>query len=288
MSALVPFQSAFRPLLRPVPARLSRYVSALMAVEAAPVQGLKLSIVPHETLLLSIQLGRGRDGLDQKAESGLHTCLTGIRDHAGTFQAPGDCFNVFALLTPLGAMHLVKGQCLADAPRIRAPLAALTDRASMQRLESDVAAAPTLADKADVFGRWLEACLDQRGAIAAGALRSARAAMALCRDPAMPPDELAARECITRRQLERDFRRWLNTSPRHLTQVSRLQAVARHAQSGMGLSAVAAEAGFADQPHMTRVVRQLTGLTPQSFVRSLQTPLSAAFRHATQGGVVYL
>lgn len=39
---------------------------------------------------------------------------------------------------------------------------------------------------------------------------------------------------------------------------------------------------------MTRAVRQLTGLTPQRFVRALGTPMSAAFRAATGGGTVYL
>ena len=39
---------------------------------------------------------------------------------------------------------------------------------------------------------------------------------------------------------------------------------------------------------MSRVVHQLTGLTPRRFVRSGRTPISAAFRHATAGGTVYL
>ena len=101
-------------------------------------------------------------------------------------------------------------------------------------------------------------------------------------------EDLAAEACVSRRQLERDFGHWIGTSPRHLAQVSRLQAVSRKAQAGASLADIAVDTGFADQAHMTRAVRQLTGLTPQRFVRSAQTPLAAAFRVASGGGTVYL
>jgi hypothetical protein len=39
---------------------------------------------------------------------------------------------------------------------------------------------------------------------------------------------------------------------------------------------------------MTRVVRQLTGLTPRLFVQSHRSPLAHAFRAATGGATVYL
>jgi AraC-like DNA-binding protein len=67
-----------------------------------------------------------------------------------------------------------------------------------------------------------------------------------------------------------------------------VQAVSRKAQSGATLADIAADVGFADQAHMTRVVRQLTGLTPQRFRQSGRTPIGAAFRRATGGGTVYL
>jgi hypothetical protein len=39
---------------------------------------------------------------------------------------------------------------------------------------------------------------------------------------------------------------------------------------------------------MSRVVRQLTGLTPQRFIRSRQSVMAGAFRSATGGRTVYL
>jgi len=77
-------------------------------------------------------------------------------------------------------------------------------------------------------------------------------------------------------------------SPRHLAQVAKVQAVSRKAQTGASLADIAADVGFADQAHMSRVVRQLTGMTPLRFTRTRQSPMAAAFRRATGGGTVYL
>jgi AraC-like DNA-binding protein len=93
---------------------------------------------------------------------------------------------------------------------------------------------------------------------------------------------------VSRRQLERNFAHWIGTSPRHLAQVARLQSVSRHARSGGGLADVAAASGYADQAHMTRAVRQLTGLTPRQFVQSMRAPWAEAFSAVTGGGTIYL
>jgi AraC-like DNA-binding protein len=70
--------------------------------------------------------------------------------------------------------------------------------------------------------------------------------------------------------------------------VARVQQVARLARNGASLADAAALAGFADQPHMTRTVRRVTGLAPRAFIASQRTPIAAVFRAATGGGTVYL
>lgn len=119
-------------------------------------------------------------------------------------------------------------------------------------------------------------------------MRAARAAMRLCQAPRAAIETLADEQHVSRRQLERDFVQWIGTSPRHLSQVVRLQAISRRAQRGAPLADIAADLGFTDQAHMSRVVRQLTGLTPRNFVRSGVSPLAATWRRATAGGTVYL
>lgn len=267
---------------------LRPYVSALMAAELGATGPLPLAIAPHESLMLSVQLGRGAGGIEQKGSHGENTCLTGIRRWTGAFSGAGNCISLFALLTPLGSVHLLESQPLHKVPRIRARVDQLLDRTLTRSLESDIALADTLDAKLHAFAAWLEARATAQRRLTPAALRAGRAAMRVCDEPKLPIETLADEQHVSRRQLERDFGQWIGTSPRHLAQVARLQAVSRKAQTGASLADIAADVGFADQAHMSRVVQQLTGLTPRRFVRSGLTPMSAAFRRATEGGTVYL
>lgn len=272
----------------PISGALRPYVRTLMAAEVTQAGPLPLAIAPHDSLMLSVQLGRSSDSLDQKGAHGENTRLTGIRRWTGTFTGAGNCVSLFALLTPLGSVHLLESQPMDQVPRIRARVAELLDRKLTRGLESDIALADTLDDKLRAFAAWLELRATTSRRLASAALRAGRAAMRVCAEPTLPIETLAAEQHVSRRQLERDFGQWIGTSPRHLAQVARVQAVSRKAQAGATLADIAADVGFADQAHMSRVVRQLTGLTPQRFTRSGQTPMAAAFRRATHGGTVYL
>ncbi|WP_280152225.1 helix-turn-helix domain-containing protein [Piscinibacter sp. XHJ-5] len=279
---------AFRTIVMPVAGALTPYVGGLMAVEMQHVPPLEQRVAPHESMVLSVQFGRGADGVERKAALGENTHLTGIRRWTGSFIPAGDCVTLFALLTPLGAAALLEGQPLSGVPRIRARVAELLDRRVTRDLESHIALAASLEDKLQALAGWLELRAATPRRTPAAAIRTARAAMRMLAEPASAVDGLADDELLSRRQLERDFARWLDTSPRHLSQVARLQRVSRLARRGESLASAAAGAGFADQSHMSRVVRQLTGLTPQRFVHSHTTPLSTAFRAATRGATVYL
>jgi len=267
---------------------LRESVEALIAVEVDGAGPIPFAIAPHESLMLSLQFGRSADPIEEKGEHGGNTCLTGIRQWTGAFNGAGNCVSLFALLTPLGSVQLLDSQPLATIPRIRAPVAALLDRGLTRELESRVALAEGLDAKLGTFAGWLEERATDRRRQSPAALRAGRAAMRLRASPNLGVDEIADEQHVSRRQLERDFRRFVGTSPRHLAQVARVQHVSRMARSGASLAHIAADAGFADQAHMSRVVREMTGLTPLHFVRSQRTPLASGFRHATGGGTVYL
>lgn len=287
-SGRVSIDAAFRPRVLSIDGPLRDYVSALMAVEVDALQPMQLSIAPHESLMLTVQLGRSADCVEEKGPQGSNTWFTGIRRWTGSFTPAGNCVSLFALLTPLGSVKLLESQPLGDVPRIRASVSEVLDQHVTRRLETDIAQAGSLEERLRVFAAWIEDRTLRTRRLTSAAMRAARAAMHVCSEPGVGIEALAARQSVTRRQLERDFGRWIGTSPRHLSQVARVQAVSRHAQRGWSLAQIAAEVGFADQSHMTRVVRQLTGLTPQRFVRSATTPMSHAFRAATAGGTVYL
>jgi AraC-like DNA-binding protein len=280
---------AFDPRFVPIPASLQPYVKALMAVQVGHVAPLPLSVVPHDALMLTVQLGQGTDCvLEAKGEPGQNTHVTGIRQWTGSFMPAGRCVSLFAMLTPLGSVQVLDSRPLADVPRIRAPLAGLLDRGLTRQLESDIALADSLDAKLRAFASWIETRVVTHRRLAPVAVRTARAAMRVCADPGAAIEDLADEVHVSRRQLERDFAQWLGTTPSHLGQVARVQAVSRKAHAGAFLADIAADVGFADQPHMTRVVRQITGLPPGQLVRSARSPMARAFRAATRGGTVYL
>jgi len=75
---------------------------------------------------------------------------------------------------------------------------------------------------------------------------------------------------LSERQLFRRCVEEVGYGPKHLARVLRLQrlfGLARRSPDA-GLAALAAAAGYADQAHMSRECRSLTGLTPARLVRS--------------------
>lgn len=75
---------------------------------------------------------------------------------------------------------------------------------------------------------------------------------------------------IGERQLRRRFERSVGYGWRAFLRVHRLQrALAVHERSpGISLADLSAAAGYADQAHMSREVRRLSGLTPMQLVDS--------------------
>ncbi|MGI8937892.1 MAG: helix-turn-helix domain-containing protein [Iamia sp.] len=78
--------------------------------------------------------------------------------------------------------------------------------------------------------------------------------------------QLCAEVGLNERSLQRLTRRRLGLSPRWLIQRRRLhEASERLRQHEVSLADVAAELGYADQPHLTRDFRTVTGMTPGQF-----------------------
>lgn len=76
---------------------------------------------------------------------------------------------------------------------------------------------------------------------------------------------VAASVGLTRRRLERDFHRDLGLPPGAVARTARLQRSLTALLRGETPTTAAATGGFADQPHLTRTMRDLVGLTPAAF-----------------------
>lgn len=72
---------------------------------------------------------------------------------------------------------------------------------------------------------------------------------------------------VTTRQLRRIMVAEVGLSPKAYQRVVRLQRFVRAVDRGITLAAASADAGYADQPHLTREVHRLAGLTPARLVQ---------------------
>jgi AraC-like DNA-binding protein len=87
--------------------------------------------------------------------------------------------------------------------------------------------------------------------------------------PGAHADLVAARLGISERQLRRRCQAAVGYGPRMLARVLRFRRFVSRIDAGAtDLAGLAAEAGYADQAHLTRESRELAGLTPAALARS--------------------
>ncbi len=151
------------------------------------------------------------------------------------------------------------GEELADA---RVGVSALWGRCEMDRLESRLAGCASPAVAADVLEDVVAARVrelpDPAIEAVVAELRSRDVGIAL----------LARRTGLSERQLLRRCTSALGYGPKTLGRILRFQrfrALAA-ARAGAGLAELAAHAGYADQPHLTRECVRLAGVTPAALL----------------------
>ena len=168
-----------------------------------------------------------------------------------------------------GAAPPLLGVSAAELRDREVPLGDLWGRAGSTLAErcADAATAPggsaRLALLVDVLLRRLESAptLDPV---------ATRAASALADGPATAVPDLARRFDLSERQLRRRVEVAVGYSPRTLARILRFQTFLGAARSphpgGRDLARLAAETGYADQAHLTRDSRRLTGLPPAALL----------------------
>jgi AraC-like DNA-binding protein len=92
----------------------------------------------------------------------------------------------------------------------------------------------------------------------------------LLRDPSARTGDVAEEVGLSVRQLRRRCHAAAGYGPKTLQRVLRFQRFVRHLDASSGacdLASAAAEAGYADQAHLTRECAALSGLTPAALAR---------------------
>ncbi len=171
----------------------------------------------------------------------------GVRFHPGV--APG--------LLRLPAAEFVDGHV---------PLAAV-DSSLAARLEPALDASRTLGWAFDVLNRELLRHVDRLAELDAAV---SEAATMLSHSSASVA-EVSVRVHMSERQLRRRFAERVGYGPKTLQRVLRFQRlVAILGEPDAALARAALDAGYADQAHLTRECRELSGLTPAELVRWLR------------------
>ena len=156
------------------------------------------------------------------------------------------------------------------------PMPALRDR--VVRLDDVIghdarSLAQRLLDAPDRESRFtvLDDWLTRRFASAPVAAPAAVHAVHLLRArPDLDISEIARTIGWSRRHLSRAVERQLGVGPRSYRRLLRFQNATRLAQAATaGWAGIAAEAGYADQAHLTREFREFAGLTPTAYAARL-------------------
>ena len=189
----------------------------------------------------------------------------------GAYVAGPDTGPVPTTLTPGTVIVGVRFRPSAGGPALGLPLSELHD----QRVD--------LADLLPGEARELPPCLTPDLAVTralgvAATLVAARPpdpavarAARLLHDPGARTEDIAAEVGLSPRQLRRRCQAAVGYGPKTLQRVLRFRRFVSRVDatpsSRLDLAALAADAGYADQAHLTRECAQLSGLTPAALAR---------------------
>ena len=188
----------------------------------------------------------------------------------GTYVAGPDTGPVATTMAAGAVILGVRFRPSAGGPALGIPLSELRD------LRAD------LADLRPPQARQLTASLDPQ--IAADQMLDITAALVadgapdpavtwaarLLRDPATRAEDVAAEVGLSLRQLRRRCQAVVGYGPKTLQRVLRFRRFVSRVDARpevLDLAAIAAEAGYADQAHLTRECGRLSGMTPAALAR---------------------
>ena len=182
----------------------------------------------------------GPDATTRWVTLGDGTVITGVRFRPGGVRAVFGC----SALTILNRA---------------VPLSDLTDGAT--RLHERLLLARSVQQRYVLLGDWIRAALRRNTMLD----RRVRAACRwLTADPRLDIGSVADRLGWNVRTIRRDFHAACGYGPKHFQRIMRIQRAIResHDAARSSLAEIAVAAGFADQAHMTRDFRDITGFTP--------------------------
>jgi AraC-like DNA-binding protein len=258
----------------------SRHLASLGLIDVEAAAGGAHIGLPHDLYMVTAYCDERLACRSASDGAALRVVVSGLRTRPVQFDTQGRGQMAVAMLTPLGLLRAF-GRPVDTLTNERLPLRELVSTPQEALLHGALIDAASGPQRSAVLGRWLEIRIAERRPLGWQAERVAAAAMSLLEAADTPIDELARRHRVGRRQLERDFQRWLGVAPAAYARLVRFQRAAGAIADGMSLAQVAAEQGYADQAHMTRAFGEIAGVTPRHLREGVQAAaaLRPAFAH---------
>jgi AraC-like DNA-binding protein len=120
-----------------------------------------------------------------------------------------------------------------------------------------------LGDRQALLEDWVRAAIARNGTADRAVVAASRL---LAADPALEIAEISRRFNWNVRTMHRQFRAACGYGPKHFQRIMRIQKAIRAVHSTAPLCAEAAHAaGYADQSHMNRDFREITGFSPRQY-----------------------
>ena len=228
-----------------------------------PASG-EIAMVAHPSLTLLIDLSK-KGGIRYSVDGRLHSGSVVVGLLPGDVRASGwegECLQI--RLSPVTAATLVGGAS-ADLTGAVVPLEGIWGRETV-RFEEQLRVATSWDDRFRIAADALGRRLDSRHAVdeeVANAWRLTTHARGLVR-----VDRLADTVGWSRKRLWSRCRAQLGLTPKQAAQLVRFDRAAHLLAAGHGAAAVAAESGYADQSHLHRDAKAITGATPTVVARA--------------------
>ena len=266
----------------PTPSRLQPYIERVVVIDFTAACGQRWQVMPSGYFGLGVNLGTPGVNFDAP-RSGQDITFTGVLPHALGTWCDRPVLSLGVTLTALAAAHLpARPHDFADLSFLSGDQ--LLKRAALSTLCMALDARPAVDGKVAALLGWIESLVFDHRPAYGRELTIAETAAQMHRLDGPGLAGAASRTGLSRRQLEREFRQRLGASPKHYDTVARVQKFARLAWRGETLAGISAALDFADQAHMTHVVRDLTGMPPALLLRRAAGSVFASAMQPHWGG----